>query len=70
MRVRRLRVFELFPVLLAIAVTWVYGIIVTEAGAYGDSSNPNEFHKYCRTDQSTVLRDSSWFRWPYPGGPL
>ncbi|KAK9789229.1 hypothetical protein WJX73_005194 [Symbiochloris irregularis] len=69
----KLRLFELFPVLLGIAFTWIYGIIVTAAGAYGDANNPNEFHQYCRTDQSHVLSDSSWFRWPYPGqwgGPI
>lgn len=26
------RVFELFPIILAIAVVWIYGIIMTEAG--------------------------------------
>jgi hypothetical protein len=29
----RLRLFEMFPVLLAVATTWVYGVILTEAGA-------------------------------------
>ena len=67
------RLFELFPVLLAIAVTWVYAIIVTEAGGYDGYDEKSNFYQYCRTDQSSVLRDSSWFRWPYPGqwgGPI
>lgn len=29
-RVGKMRIFELFPVILAIIVTWVYAIIVTE----------------------------------------
>lgn len=75
----RLRIFELFPVLLAIAVTWVYAIIVTEAGAYDkyaptdDTTLPDNFYQFCRTDQSSVLKDSPWIRWPYPGqwgGPI
>ena len=31
-KVGKLRIFELFPVVLAIAVTWIYGVIVTEGG--------------------------------------
>lgn len=59
------RVFELFPIILAIAVVWIYGIIMTEAGVY-DNSSPN-IQAACRTDQSSVLKDSPWFRMPYPG---
>lgn len=29
----KLRLFELFPVILAIAVTWIYAIIVTEGAS-------------------------------------
>ena len=29
-KVGKIRVFELFPVILAIIITWVYGVIVTE----------------------------------------
>ena len=69
----RFRLFELFPVLLAIGLTWLYAYIVTIAGTYDNYSRDSNFYKYCRTDQSTVLSDSPWFRWPYPGqwgGPI
>jgi xanthine/uracil permease len=61
----RLRLFELFPVLLAIIVTWIYGIIMTEAGAYNNSSAA--IQAACRTDKTTVLKNSPWVRFPYPG---
>lgn len=38
---------------------------MTEAGVYDHSSANTQ--QYCRTDQSSVLKDSPWFRFPYPG---
>ncbi|CAL8465374.1 g4910 [Coccomyxa elongata] len=58
-----LRCFEMFPVVISIVVVWVYAVIMTEAGVY-DHSSPDT-QKYCRTDQSNVLSNSPWFRWPY-----
>ena len=49
----------------AIAVVWIYDIIMTEAGVYDNSSANTQ--AYCRTDQSSVLRSSLWFRFQYPG---
>lgn len=46
-------------------MVWIYGIIMTEAGVY-DNSSAN-VQAYCRTDQSSVLKNSPWFRFPYPG---
>jgi hypothetical protein len=40
---------------------WIYGIILTEAGVYNHSDATTQ--KYCRTDQSSVLANSPWFRW-------
>lgn len=39
----------------------MYAVIVTEAGAYDNASADTQ--KYCRTDQSSVLSNSPWFRW-------
>lgn len=61
----RLRLFEMFPVLLAIIVTWIYGIIMTEAGVY-DRASPG-IQAACRTDQTSVLKNSPWLHFPYPG---
>jgi hypothetical protein len=55
-RRRRVRVFELFPVVLAIAVVWTCGAIATAAGAYNSASADTQ--KYCRTDQARA--------WPRP----
>ena len=68
---RRLRIFELFPILLAIAFNWIIPIIVTEAGHYDNSDATTQAN--CRTDQSDVLSHSPWIRFPYPGqwgGPI
>lgn len=64
-RIGKMRIFELFPVILAIIVTWVYAVIVTEAGAYDNASPSTQM--YCRTDQTTVLKNTNWIRFPYPG---
>ncbi|CAK0786722.1 hypothetical protein CVIRNUC_009936 [Coccomyxa viridis] len=58
-----MRIFEMFPVILAIVVVWVYAVILTEAGAYDNASTARQEH--CRTDQSSVLQNSPWGRWPY-----
>eukprot|EP00884_Botryococcus_braunii_P002860 jgi/Botrbrau1/12575/Bobra.0169s0108.1 len=65
LKLGRLRLFEMFPVLLAIIVTWIYGIIMTEAGAYNGASRG--IQAACRTDQTSVLKHSPWLRFPYPG---
>ena len=68
---RRLRIFEMFPILLAIIFNWVIAIIVTESGHYDHSSAKTQAN--CRTDQSDVLSHSPWIRFPYPGqwgGPI
>ncbi|EDO49567.1 predicted protein, partial [Nematostella vectensis] len=59
-------VFRLFPIILAIFVSWVICAIITAAGGFPDDpKNPNFL---ARTDARTiVLRESNWFRFPYPG---
>lgn len=54
----------MFPVLLAIIVTWIYGIIMTEAGAYRNASA--DIQAACRTDQTSVLQHAPWIRFPHP----
>mmetsp|Transcript_21634 Transcript_21634/g.34805 ORF Transcript_21634/g.34805 Transcript_21634/m.34805 type:complete len:556 (+) Transcript_21634:3-1670(+) len=54
------KIFSLFPVVLAIAVTWSFGAILTAADVWEDDNA-------CRTDaKSDILEDSPWFRVPYP----
>jgi nucleobase transporter 1/2 len=55
-----IRWFALFPVILAIAITWSLGGILTAADVW---EAPNA----CRTDSnSEILDEAAWFRVPYP----
>lgn len=59
-------VFALFPIILAIAITWSFAAILTASDVWGEESA-------CRTDSTRdLLDDMPWFRFPYPGqwGPL
>jgi nucleobase transporter 1/2 len=57
-------------VLLGILLSWFVAWVTTISGAY--NSAPPEVQAACRTDQSNVLANSPWFRFPYPGqwGPV
>ncbi|EDV23956.1 uncharacterized protein TRIADDRAFT_26431, partial [Trichoplax adhaerens] len=63
--VTRVHIFRLFPVLIAIIVSWIVSAILTAAGAFpSDRTNPTYF---ARTDaRISVLETSPWFRFPYP----
>ena len=53
--------FSLFPVIFAIAVTWILGAILTAADVW-EEGNP------CRVDALAFIREESvWVRIPYPG---
>jgi nucleobase transporter 1/2 len=57
-------------VLLGILLSWFVAWLLTISGVY-NSAAP-EVQAACRTDQSNVLANSPWFRFPYPGqwGPI
>jgi nucleobase transporter 1/2 len=56
-----LPIFALFPIVLAIAVTWSYAATLTAAGVWDDGSS-------CRTDGSRdIWENTPWIRIPYPG---
>lgn len=61
----RLRLFELFPVLLGIAVTWIIAAIITASGAYNNASASQQ--QYCKTNNLAILESAPWIRFPYPG---
>ncbi|XP_048580199.1 solute carrier family 23 member 1 isoform X2 [Nematostella vectensis] len=64
-RLGKYPVFRLFPIILAIAVSWIICAIITVAGGFPDDpSNPG--YK-ARTDARTiVLSQAEWFRFPLP----
>ncbi|KAI4322376.1 hypothetical protein L6164_022079 [Bauhinia variegata] len=76
------RVFLIYAVPLALAITWAAAFLMTEAGLYNykgcdaniPASNMVSEHcrkhlsrmKHCRVDTSHALKESPWFRFPYP----
>ena len=59
-KIGRVKVFSLFPVILAIAFTWSLGAILTSSGVWEEGNA-------CRTDgKNDILAESPWFRIPYP----
>ncbi|XP_054709276.1 solute carrier family 23 member 2-like [Uloborus diversus] len=57
----RFPVFKLFPVLLTIVLSWALCAVLTVTGVFSEESA-------ARTDTHlTILRESPWFRFPYPG---
>mmetsp|Transcript_29369 Transcript_29369/g.82823 ORF Transcript_29369/g.82823 Transcript_29369/m.82823 type:complete len:598 (-) Transcript_29369:370-2163(-) len=57
----RVRIFQLFPVVLAIVACWIYAAILTGTGVY--DSVPGS---PCRTDNTDILANAPWFYFPYP----
>jgi len=58
--------FRLFPVILAIVVSWIICAIIT--AAEGFPSDPSVLQYAARTDaRADVLKEAKWFRLPYPG---
>lgn len=59
-------IFDVFPILLAIIVSWVISAILTETNVF--PTFPNATTYPARTDSRIfVLNDAKWFRFPYPG---
>ncbi|XP_032894257.1 solute carrier family 23 member 1-like [Amblyraja radiata] len=61
-----MNIFQMFPVLFGIVVSWVISIILTSFNVFPD--DPNAYGYYARTDlKSDVISRVEWFRIPYPG---
>ncbi|KAL9967144.1 hypothetical protein ACROYT_G025317 [Oculina patagonica] len=62
----RFPLFRLFPVILAIAASWIICAIITAAGGF--PSDPSIPKYMARSDSRiAVLKEAQWFRLPYPG---
>ncbi|XP_015349294.1 solute carrier family 23 member 2-like isoform X2 [Marmota marmota marmota] len=58
--------FQFFPVLLALCISWFICFVLTVTNTL--PSSPTEYGYLARTDtKSNVLRQAPWFRIPYPG---
>lgn len=61
---RRGHGFELYPIILGVAIVWVFATILTEAGAYDHASELGQ--RNCRTDRLGLVSAAPWVRVPYP----
>ncbi|XP_075790522.1 solute carrier family 23 member 1-like isoform X4 [Pelodiscus sinensis] len=58
--------FQIFPVLLGLAITWLICFVLTVTSAF--PSDPAVYGYPARTDiKGDVLSQAPWFRFPYPG---
>ncbi|XP_066284496.1 solute carrier family 23 member 1-like [Branchiostoma lanceolatum] len=57
--------FKLFPVILGMCVSWGFCGILTAANVF--PTDPNDPQHSARTDNTAVLSQAAWFRFPYPG---
>ncbi|ELK35565.1 PREDICTED: solute carrier family 23 member 1 isoform X1 [Myotis davidii] len=58
--------FQLFPVLLALCISWLLCFALTETNTL--PSAPTAYGYLARTDtKGDVLNQAPWFRFPYPG---
>ncbi|XP_063422282.1 solute carrier family 23 member 2-like isoform X1 [Mytilus trossulus] len=63
---QKLFIFKLFPVLLAMLLSWLLCYILTVTNVLTD--DVNGWGYLARTDTNPgVLSDAQWFRFPYPG---
>ncbi|KAK6120629.1 hypothetical protein DH2020_045624 [Rehmannia glutinosa] len=57
-------IFERFPVIISIAIIWLYSLILTASGAYREK--PVATQLSCRTDRANLISTAPWFKFPYP----
>ncbi|CAI9090241.1 OLC1v1024971C1 [Oldenlandia corymbosa var. corymbosa] len=57
-------IFERFPVLICVAIIWLYSVILTYGGAYREASPRTQFS--CRVDRANIISTAPWFKFPYP----
>ncbi|XP_067855241.1 xan_ur_permease domain-containing protein [Heptranchias perlo] len=61
-----MNIFQIFPVLLGIVVSWVITFLLTHFNIFPD--DPDAYGYLARTDiKSDVIMRVDWFRIPYPG---
>ncbi|XP_044534456.1 solute carrier family 23 member 1-like isoform X2 [Gracilinanus agilis] len=64
--VSKLYLFQIFPVLLGLSISWILCYVLTVTNAF--PSSPSAYGYLARTDtKGSVLSQAPWFRVPYPG---
>ncbi|EFJ09964.1 hypothetical protein SELMODRAFT_159848 [Selaginella moellendorffii] len=61
---KKLPVFERFPIIVTVIISWAYAYILTVSGAYRAATEKGKDH--CRTDRAHLVGSSPWIRLPYP----
>ncbi|XP_036086767.1 solute carrier family 23 member 1 isoform X2 [Rousettus aegyptiacus] len=62
----KFRLFQVFPVLLALCISWLLCFVLTVTSTF--PSAPTAYGYLARTDtKGSVLSQAPWFRFPYPG---
>lgn len=56
---RDVPIFERFPVLICVAIIWIYSLILTAGGAY--RGRPNKTQISCRTDRANLISTAPWY---------
>lgn len=61
----KLPIFQLFPVVLTIAIVWLFSFVLTELDVFPNNSTEPSFR--ARTDSRVdILYDAAWFQFPLP----
>ncbi|CAO2603167.1 Solute carrier family 23 member 2 [Lemmus lemmus] len=64
--VSKFNLFQVFPVLLALCISWLFCFVLTVTNTLPES--PTAYGYMARTDtKGSVLSQAPWFRFPYPG---
>ncbi|XP_041531546.1 solute carrier family 23 member 1-like [Microtus oregoni] len=64
--VSKFNLFQVFPVLLALCISWLFCFVLTVTNTLPKS--PMAYGYMARTDtKGSVLSQAPWFRFPYPG---
>lgn len=59
---------QVFAILIAIVVGWIFSLILTESGVFDSATTVKDKLYYARTDtRNYVIENAKWFQFPYPG---
>ena len=56
---RDVPIFERFPVLICVAIIWIYSLILTASGAYRGKTGRTQ--NSCRTDRANLISTAPWY---------
>lgn len=59
---------QVFAILIAIVIGWIFSLVLTECGVFDSATSVNDKLYYARTDtRNYVIKNAKWFQFPYPG---